>query len=207
MIFWALPARSPTTKLSWATQILRVMNRRCRKNKIAVKHESNDYVIAGWLSHYRPSALRGLAPPGTRCLQPKPQPTPFMRHEYLAALHASGSATPPPAGRRAFYRCWSAMANWSAPARSTSRPIPTANMCLTGPGPRPTTARPALLPQSLVAVPFTPVPGTRLMARTPQDRAMLAKGLMQWCEAGKLSSLHLLFADSGGHRRPANRPA
>ncbi|MCB1974272.1 MAG: N-acetyltransferase, partial [Burkholderiaceae bacterium] len=22
------------------------------------------------------------------------QPTPFMRHEYLAALHASGSATP-----------------------------------------------------------------------------------------------------------------
>jgi predicted N-acyltransferase len=49
-------------------------------------------------------------------------------------------------------------------------------------------------PKAVVAVPFTPVPGTRLMARSYQDRVMLARALIQWCEAEKLSSLHLLFA-------------
>jgi predicted N-acyltransferase len=44
-----------------------------------------------------------------------------------------------------------------------------------------------------VAVPFTPVPGTRLLARSAQDRAALAQALIRWCEAEQLSSLHLLF--------------
>ncbi|MGY8903347.1 MAG: GNAT family N-acetyltransferase [Burkholderiales bacterium] len=48
-------------------------------------------------------------------------------------------------------------------------------------------------PKALVAVPFTPVPGTRLLARDEAARLALLKALLQWCEARKLSSLHLLF--------------
>lgn len=54
----------------------------------------------------------------------------------------------------------------------------------------------AYYPKAVVAVPFTPVPGTRLMARTAADRAVLAKALIQWCETEKLSSLHVLFSSA-----------
>ena len=37
---------------------------------------------------------RSTPRPGTRCCDAQAAPTPFMRHEYLAALHASGSAVP-----------------------------------------------------------------------------------------------------------------
>ncbi|RZI97726.1 MAG: GNAT family N-acetyltransferase, partial [Haliea sp.] len=49
-------------------------------------------------------------------------------------------------------------------------------------------------PKAVVAVPFTPVPGARLLARTAAERALLAKALIAWCSEEKLSSLHLLFA-------------
>jgi hypothetical protein len=43
-------------------------------------------------------------------------------------------------------------------------------------------------------VPFTPVPGARLLARTAEDRAHLAQGLIAWCQAQGMSGLHCLFA-------------
>jgi predicted N-acyltransferase len=49
-------------------------------------------------------------------------------------------------------------------------------------------------PKWLVAVPFTPVPGTRLLARDPQARAQLAVALMQHARESGLSSLHVLLA-------------
>ena len=42
--------------------------------------------------HDDPAAVDGAA--WNRLLEAQPAPTPFMRHEYLAALHASGSAAP-----------------------------------------------------------------------------------------------------------------
>jgi uncharacterized protein len=48
-------------------------------------------------------------------------------------------------------------------------------------------------PKALVAVPFTPVPGPRLLARSAAERLLLVKALIGWCEVEKLSSLHLLF--------------
>jgi predicted N-acyltransferase len=167
------------------------MNRRCRKNKNAVKHESNDYVIRVLTS---PEAVDAAA--WNTLLQAQPQPTPFMRHEYLAALHASDSATP--------------STGWTPQFILLERDGELVGAC------------PLYIkthsygeyvfdhawaqayqqhglhyyPKALVAVPFTPVPGTRLMARTPEDRAMLAKGLVQWCETEKLSSLHLLFTEA-----------
>ena len=49
-------------------------------------------------------------------------------------------------------------------------------------------------PKGVVAVPFTPVPGSRLLARNEQARLQLLRTLISLCENSKLSSLHLLFA-------------
>jgi predicted N-acyltransferase len=48
-------------------------------------------------------------------------------------------------------------------------------------------------PKALVAVPFTPVPGSRLLARGAVERLLLLQALIEWCKAEQLSSLHLLF--------------
>jgi hypothetical protein len=48
-------------------------------------------------------------------------------------------------------------------------------------------------PKALVAVPFTPVPGVRLLARDAQARQALLQAVLQFCDQEKLSSLHLLF--------------
>ena len=166
------------------------MNRRCEKNGKQVKHESNDYVIRVLNS---PGAVN--AADWNELLYAQPNATPFMRHEYLAALHASGSAAPDTGwmphfilleragtlvgacalylkphsyGEYVFDQAWA-----NAYAEHGL----------------------AYYPKAVVAVPFTPVPGTRLLARTSADRAVLIKALIQWCDAEQLSSLHLLFAD------------
>lgn len=48
-------------------------------------------------------------------------------------------------------------------------------------------------PKAVVAVPFTPVPGGRLLARDDQARAALAQALIEHTRSEGLSSLHLLF--------------
>ena len=51
----------------------------------------------------------------------------------------------------------------------------------------------AYYPKALVAVPFTPVPGARLLAKNPAARTALIQELLSWCKDHQLSSLHLLF--------------
>jgi len=51
----------------------------------------------------------------------------------------------------------------------------------------------AYYPKATVAVPFTPVPGPRLLARDAQARAALIDAVLAWCQTRALSSLHLLF--------------
>ncbi len=48
-------------------------------------------------------------------------------------------------------------------------------------------------PKLLSAVPFTPVPGPRLLARNPADASVLANAAMQIAERYQVSSLHLNF--------------
>ena len=48
-------------------------------------------------------------------------------------------------------------------------------------------------PKAVVAVPFTPVPGVRLLAVGAEARAALVQAVVAWCEDQELSSLHLLF--------------
>jgi hypothetical protein len=79
MIFCALPAMSPTTTLSCAVQMVSVIS--------DMPDFSNDYVtrVLG--------APREVDAPAWNALLALAGGSPFMRHEYLAALHDSGSAT------------------------------------------------------------------------------------------------------------------
>ena len=120
--------------------------------------------------------------------------TPFMRHEYLAALQSSGSAVSTTGwqthfvlmekGNRLVGACVLYLKNhshgeyvfdWSWANAYAQNGLP-------------------YYPKALVAVPFTPVPGSRLLAKNSTDRARLAAGLVQWCKARQLSSLHVLFS-------------
>ena len=120
-------------------------------------------------------------------------PTPFMRHAYLASLQASGSAT--------------AETGWDLRV-----------LCLRHQG-QLLAACPLYLkthsygeyvfdwawadayrrngheyyPKLLSAIPFTPVTGARLMARTDDARAALLKALLDVQQASALSSTHILY--------------
>jgi predicted N-acyltransferase len=50
-------------------------------------------------------------------------------------------------------------------------------------------------PKLLDAIPFTPVPGPRLLARTHEHRLLLLRGIEQLARSAELSSAHLLFLD------------
>ncbi len=120
---------------------------------------------------------------------------PFMRHEYLAALHESGSAAPETGWTPRFVTLWQGPALAGACAlylkdhsygeyvfdHAWAHAYQQHGV--------------AYYPKALVAVPFTPVPGARLLARTGAERELLVKAVVAWCEQENLSSLHLLFAD------------
>ena len=120
-------------------------------------------------------------------------PTPFMRHEYLAALEASGSATPRTGWAARFFTLWQGdelvaacplylkshsygeyVFDWAWASAYEQHGLP-------------------YYPKAVIAVPFTPVPGTRLLARDDASRALLLQAVCQWCEAENVSSVHLLF--------------
>lgn len=157
-----------------------------------VKNNSNDYVIRVLDSPLQVPAADWnallAAQPGDGSLNP------FMRHEYLAAMLESGSAT--------------AQTGWTARFVTLSEGSQLVGAC-------------ALYlkdhsygeyvfdhawanayhqhglpyyPKALVAPPFTPVPGPRLLARDAATRTLLVKALLAWCAEEGLSSLHLLFA-------------
>ena len=120
-------------------------------------------------------------------------PSPFMRHEYLNALHESGSAVPASGWTASFATLWQGeqmtgacplyvkdhsygeyVFDWAWANAYEQHGL-------------------AYYPKAVAAIPFTPVPGTRLLARDAESRALLVQGLVQWCKQMELSSLHLLF--------------
>ena len=127
-------------------------------------------------------------------------PTPFMRHAYLAAMHASGSAVPATGWTPRFVLLWQG---------------PEENAELVAACPLYIKAHSYgeyvfdwawanaydehglhYYPKALVAVPFTPVPGSRLLARDAAARGALVEALIELCGALKLSSLHVLYGDA-----------
>ncbi len=154
-----------------------------------LKNESNDYVTRVLDS---PLDIDGAA--WNALLAAQPQPTPYMRHEYLAALHASGCAEPATGWTPRFMTLWLGgrlmaacplylkdhsygeyVFDWAWANAYEQHGV-------------------AYYPKALVAVPFTPVPGARLLARDADARHALLQALISWCREQKLSSLHLLFA-------------
>ncbi|ARV16975.1 hypothetical protein AEP_00007 [Curvibacter sp. AEP1-3] len=121
-------------------------------------------------------------------------PTPFMRHAYLAAMAESGSAT--------------AATGWSAHFITLHRDDSLCAACVVylkdhsyGEYVFDWAWASAYqqhgleyYPKAVIAVPFTPVPGTRLLAVDAQARAALLQAVQAWCESVNVSSAHMLFA-------------
>ena len=123
---------------------------------------------------------------------------PFMRHEYLAAMHQSASASPETGWTPRFITLWHDTASgrelrgtcalylkshsygeyvfdhaWANAYHQHGLPY---------------------YPKALVAPPFTPVPGARLLATDAGARLALVRAVIDWCSDSGLSSLHILFA-------------
>ena len=149
---------------------------------------SDDYVIG---VHDDPAQID--AAQWNELLAAQPAPTPFMRHEYLLALHASGSATehsgwlPQFVVVRAAGQLVAACAlylkthsygeyvfDWAWAEAYQRHGLD-------------------YYPKLLGAVPFTPVPGSRLLARDAASRELLLHGVLQFVREAKLSSAHFLF--------------
>ncbi len=121
-------------------------------------------------------------------------PTPFMRHAYLAAMAESGSAT--------------AATGWNAHFITLHRGDALCAACVVylkdhsyGEYVFDWAWASAYqqhgleyYPKAVIAVPFTPVPGTRLLAVDDQARAALLHAVQAWCESVNMSSTHMLFA-------------
>ena len=144
--------------------------------------------------HDDPAALDRQA--WNALLETQPQPTPFLRHEYLSALHESGSAVPATGWAPQFitlHRDGELHAACATYLKSHSYGEYVFDWAWAD-----AYRRHGLryYPKLLSAVPFTPVPGTRLMAVDSSARRELAHALLAHAQAGnKLSSAHVLFID------------
>jgi len=120
-------------------------------------------------------------------------PSPFMQHAYLLAMHESASATPSSGWTARFFSLWldekmvaacplylkthsygEYVFDWAWANAYAQHGL-------------------AYYPKALIAVPFTPVPGSRLLANSEHQRGLLLQAVVSWCDEEKLSSLHILF--------------
>ena len=126
-------------------------------------------------------------------LDAQPEPSPFLKAAYLDALHSSGSAVADTGWQPQYLSLWQGDAlmaacplylkqhsygeyvfDWSWAQAHEQHGV-------------------RYYPKGLVAVPFTPVPGPRLLARDDAARAALVQALVAQVRDWGLSSLHLLF--------------
>jgi len=124
-------------------------------------------------------------------------PTPFMRHEYLHAMQASGSAVPATGWKPRFLTLRDDAGRLAAACAQYLKSHSYGEYVFDwawADAYRKHGLR--YYPKALAAVPFTPVPGTRLLARDERARAALAHALRHAAEEGQLSSAHVLFVDA-----------
>ena len=121
------------------------------------------------------------------------QLNPFMRHEYLAAMHASGSATPETGWTPRWLTLWEGQEMVAACALQLKTHSYGEYVFDWAWANAYQQHGLAYYPKGVVAPPFTPVPGPRLLAKDAAARQCLIEELRDWCKAKGLSSLHLLF--------------
>ncbi|MGL6111411.1 MAG: GNAT family N-acetyltransferase [Rubrivivax sp.] len=128
-------------------------------------------------------------------LEAQAAPTPFMRHEYLLALHESGSAVSE-SGWAPQWLCLHEhdvlVAACPVYLKSHSYGEYVFDWAWAD-----AYQRHGLhyYPKLLCAVPFTPVPGSRMLARDAASRRLLLRAMQQVAQGNGLSSAHLLFMD------------
>ena len=164
-----------------------------------VANDSNDYVIRVF---ERPDQVD--AQQWNALLELQPSSTPFMRHEYLSALHESGSAVSATGWTAQFVAIYEKdhdeevlvgaaplylkdhsygeyVFDWAWAAAHERHGL-------------------AYYPKLLAAVPFTPVAGPRLMARSDALRSALLQTVKRLGQEAALSSAHWLFLDQADQR-------
>jgi predicted N-acyltransferase len=128
-------------------------------------------------------------------LQSQARPTPFMRHAYLHALEASGSATP----QTGWQPAWLALEDDAGMQAACMLYLKTHSYgeYVFDWGWADAYRRHGLAyyPKALVAVPFTPAPGSRLLARDETWRERLLQAIAAFARRASLSSAHVLFVD------------
>ncbi len=139
------------------------------------------------------------APTWNALLARQSVPTPFMRHEYLSALTTSQSATPATGWKPQVLSLWDASStetllaacvvylkthsygeyvfDWAWARAYQEHGLP-------------------YYPKAVIAVPYTPVPGSRLLATDAVRREQLLEEALALCQAQEVSSLHLLFGSA-----------
>ena len=130
-------------------------------------------------------------------------PTPFMRHAYLSALHDSGSAVPDTGWANrllCLYQGHELVGGCALYLKSHSYGEYVFDWAWAD-----AYQRHGLhyYPKLLGAVPFTPVAGSRLLARDEPSRRVLLQVMRQLCRGNDLSSAHLLFIDEADRRAAA----
>ncbi len=125
---------------------------------------------------------------------------PFVSHAFLSALEDSGSASPAPAGCRSTPRCATAgrlvgVAPMYAKSHSYGEYVFDHGWATRSSARAATT-----IPKLQVAVPFSPVPGPRLLARPGTPRPRSRQALAQACARARavLRPRHLLHASRVG---------
>lgn len=118
----------------------------------------------------------------------QPHPTPFLRHAYLCALEDSGSATPAQGWTPVVFTLWAGtdlQAACIVYAKAHSYGEYVFDWAWAD-----AYARHGLAyyPKAVAAVPFTPVPGTRLMACDDAARDALLRAVLDWAKQAGLSS-------------------
>jgi len=120
-------------------------------------------------------------------------PSPFMRHAYLAALHSSGSATVDTGWTPRFVTLWhndALVAGCALYLKDHSYGEYVFDWAWAN-----AYAEHGLnyYPKATSAVPFTPVPGARLLAVDATARQALLEAVLSLCQQLGLSSFHVLF--------------
>jgi uncharacterized protein len=141
--------------------------------------------------HDDPSAID--AAQWNALLDADPSATPFMRHEYFVALHASASAVDATGWQPQFLAVMedkTLVAACPLYAKAHSYGEYVFDWAWADAYRRNGLA---YYPKLLDAVPFTPVPGPRLLARTHADRRLLLRAMQHLALDAKYSSAHLLF--------------
>ncbi len=149
---------------------------------------AKNYVIQ---AHPDPASIDAVA--WDALLDAQAEPTPFLRHAYLLALHRSGSAVADSGWAPIFLTVEHAGTLLAACAlylKSHSYGEYVFDWVWAD-----AYRRNGLdyYPKLLGAVPFTPVPGARLLARDEPLRDLLLQAVLAFAQQQSLSSTHLLF--------------